>query len=79
MEHPVEAQVIDSRHLKLKKPIKIAPGSTVMISIEQPAGVIAEDQEWYLFSSQNLNAAYDDAEPDYSLDRIKIPNPDYQP
>jgi len=78
MEHLVEAQVIDSRHLKLKRPIKIAPGSTVMITIE-PAEGVAEDQEWYLLSSQGLEKAYGEDEPDYSLDRIKIPNPEYQP
>ena len=76
MEHLVEAQVIDSCHLKLKKPIKIAPGSTVMITIE-PADVIAEDQEWYLLSSRSLEEAYSENEPDYSLDRIKVPNPEY--
>lgn len=78
MERSVEAQVIDSRHLKLKKPIKIAPGSTVMITIETAVGV-AESQEWYLLSSQGLEEAYSENEPDYSLDRIKIPNPEYQP
>lgn len=77
MEHLVEAQLIDSRHLKLKKPIKIAPGSTVMITIE-PADAAAEDQEWYLLSSRGLEEAYSEEEPDYPLDRIKIPNPDYQ-
>lgn len=77
MEHLVEAQLIDSRHLKLKKPIKIAPGSTVMITIE-PADAVAEDQEWYLLSSRGLEEAYSEEEPDYPLDRIKIPNPDYQ-
>ncbi|MEN4042130.1 MAG: hypothetical protein ROW39_07295 [Anaerolineaceae bacterium] len=78
MERSVEAQVIDSRYLKLKKPIKIAPGSTVMITIETAVGV-AESQEWYLLSSQGLEEAYSENEPDYSLDRIKIPNPEYQP
>ena len=78
MEHLVEAQVIDARHLKLKTPIKIAPGSTVMITIKPGEGV-AEDQEWYLLSSQGLGEAYGENEPDYSLDRIKIPNPEYQP
>ena len=78
MEHSVEAQVIDSSHLKLKRPIKIAPGSRVMITIESAEGV-AEDQKWYLLSSQGLEEAYGEAEPDYSLDRVKIPNPEYQP
>jgi hypothetical protein len=78
MEHSVEAQVIDSRHLKLKKPIKIAPGSTVMITIE-PAEGVAEEQEWYLLSSRGLEEAYGEDEPEYSLEKIKIPNPEYQP
>ena len=77
MEHLVEAQVIDARHLKLKRPIKIAPGSTVMITIE-PAEGVAEDQEWYQISSQGLEAAYGEDEPDYSLDTIKEPNPEYK-
>ena len=77
MGHSVEAQVIDSHHLKLKKPIKIPPGSTVMITIE-PAEGAAEEQEWYLLSSQGLEEAYCENEPDYSLERIKIPNPKCQ-
>ncbi len=78
MEHIVEAQVIDSCHLKLKKPIKIAPGSTVLITIESAEGV-AEEQEWYLLSLQSLEEAYGGAEPDYSLEKIKVPNPEYRP
>ena len=78
MAHIVEAQVIDSRHLKLKRPIGIAPGSTVMITIE-PAEGVAENQEWYLLSAQSLEKAYGEDEPDYSLERIRIPNPEYRP
>jgi hypothetical protein len=77
MEHSVEAQVIDSRNLRLKKPINITPGSTVMVTIE-PAGAVADDQEWYLLSSQGLEEAYSDDEPFYSVDMIKIPNPEYR-
>ena len=73
MEHIVEAQVIDSHHLKLKRPIKIAPGSTVLITIEP-----SEEQEWYLLSSRGLEEAYGENEPDYSLERINIPNPEFQ-
>ena len=78
MVHLVEAQVIDSRHLKLKRPTKIAPGSTVLIIIE-PAEGIAEAQDWYQLSAQGLGKAYGEDEPDYSLESIKIPNPKYQP
>lgn len=45
-----------------------------MITIEP-----AKEQEWYLLSSQGLVEAYNEDEPDYSLERIKIPNSDYQP
>jgi hypothetical protein len=78
MEHLVEAQVVDSHHLKLKKPIKIAPGSTVIITIE-PAEGVAEAREWYLLSSHGLEQAYGENEPEYSLENIKIPNPEYRP
>jgi len=78
MEHKVEAQVVDSHHLRLKKPIQFAPGSTVTITIK-PAKSVSEDQEWYLLSFHALEAAYGDDEPDYSMDDIKIPNPEYQP
>jgi len=76
MERSVEAKVIDSRHLKLKKPIQIEPGSTVMITIESTEG-IAEDLEWYLISSQGLVGAYGEDEPEYSLERITTANPEY--
>ena len=81
MEHLLEAQVIDSRHLKLKEPTSIAPGSTVMISIEPAENVssVSESNGWYLVSSQSLEEAYSEDEPDYPLEMIKVPNPEYQP
>jgi hypothetical protein len=48
-----------------------------MITIE-PAEGVAEEQEWYLLSSQSLEEAYGADEPDYSVERTKIPNPEYQ-
>ena len=48
------------------------------ITIEPTEGV-CEDQEWHLLSFQGLEEAYDDAEPKFSVDRIKIPNPDDKP
>jgi len=45
-----------------------------MITIEP-----TEEQEWYLLSEQGLEEAYSQDEPDHSLERIKIPNPEYQP
>jgi hypothetical protein len=78
VEYQYKAQVIDSRHLKLMKPIKIAPGSTVLVTIE-PAEGVAEAGEWYLLSAQGLENAYGEDEPEYSIKEIKVPNPEYQP
>ncbi|MCJ7724128.1 MAG: hypothetical protein MUP03_08345 [Anaerolineales bacterium] len=78
MEYSIKAQVIDSRHLMLKEPIQIPPGSQVIVTIE-PVEAIAEDQASYTLSMQGLQAAYGENEPEYSLDMIKTPNPEYQP
>lgn len=41
--------------------------------------ILIEDQiDWYKFTAEGLAAAYDENEPDYTLDLIKEPNPGYQ-
>jgi hypothetical protein len=77
MEQSIEAQVVDSLLLKLKKPIFLAPGSTIFISVQSTEGV-SEEQAWYQFSSSNLEIAYGADEPDYTPDMIKVANPEYQ-
>jgi len=37
-----------------------------------------ERQLWYLLSSSSLERAFGDDEPEYSLDLIKHPNPNYE-
>ena len=37
-----------------------------------------EDADWYTLSSQNLNRAYGEQEPDYSLSEVKEHNPHYE-
>jgi len=75
MEYSIKAQVIDSRHLMLKEPIQIPPGSQVIVTIE-PVEAIVEDQVLYTLSMQGLQDAYGENEPEYSLDMIKTPNPE---
>jgi hypothetical protein len=38
-----------------------------------------EQSEWYQFSGKSLSAAYGENEPDYTLNMLKEPNPDYKP
>ena len=78
MEQPLEAQVIDARHLKLKKPIEIPPGSKVFIRITPTEEEAAGDRDWYALSGQRLDVAYGEDEPDYPFHLIKTPNPDFQ-
>ena len=77
MLQPMEATVIDARHLQLNQPIPIPAGSIVLVTIVSPEE--SERQAWYALSAQSLAAAYGDDEPDYSVRLVKEPNPDYQP
>lgn len=75
--YPLEAQVVDASHLKLKWPIPIPPGSRVLITIA-PANNGDENQIWYELSVQGLEAAYGAEEPEYPSDLIRSWNPEYR-
>jgi hypothetical protein len=36
-----------------------------------------EDSSWDLLTQESLSGAYSDDEPEYSLDLVQEPNPDY--
>ncbi len=38
-----------------------------------------EEKEWHQFSMKNLSDGYGDDEPDYTLNMLKEPNPDFKP
>ncbi len=76
MDQPLEAQVIDARHLMLKNPIEIPPGSKVLITIVPNKSNGNDD--WFSLSIQQLEAAYGEDEPDYPLSLIKNPNAEFQ-
>ncbi len=74
----IEAQVLDATHLELTRPIQVPRGSKILISITAPESD-KEHKEWVEMSLQYLQSAYGPDEPDYSLERIKIPNPEFKP
>ena len=39
---------------------------------------IAEESDFYELSKENLSKAYSDKEPEYSLNMLKEPNPNYE-
>ncbi len=71
----LEARVVDSTHLELSEPIDTPSGSRIVVSLADRKEL--EDRElWLAASSQGLESAYGDDEPEYTLDMIREPNPE---
>ncbi|MDI6853097.1 MAG: AbrB/MazE/SpoVT family DNA-binding domain-containing protein [Deltaproteobacteria bacterium] len=59
--------------------ILFKPKAVVDKGASPPAAAAAEQQAWGKLSARQLERAYGEAEPDYSSNLIKEPNPEYQP
>lgn len=66
----------DGKHIQLDEPFELQPDTPLLVTVMQPAG--AEHLAWAKLSIEGVAAAYGDAEPDYSLSRLKERNPDYE-
>ncbi len=75
----VEARIVDATHLELSEPVDLPAGSKLVLSVVEVDEEIDERRQWLAASDRALGAAYGDSEPDYSLDLIKEPNPEYDP
>ena len=73
----VEARVVDATHLELAKPIASPAGGTVLVSLAEPGDSDPERAGWLAASAQFLNGAYADCEPEYGVDMVREPNPEY--
>jgi len=65
----------DGRYILLDEPYELEPNTRLVVSI------IPENRErndWVNFSLANLERAYGDDEPEYSLDLIKEENAEYE-
>lgn len=78
MLQPIKAHVVDARHLELREPIRLRPGSQIVITILEAADE-TEAQEWHQLSVHGLADAYSANEPDYPVTMIKSPNVEYKP
>ena len=76
MLQPIEAQVVDARHLELRDPIRLRPGSQVLITILE-ATDLADGWDWHLLAAHGLAEAYSVSEPTYPVTMVKSPNPEY--
>jgi hypothetical protein len=75
----IESQVIDATHLELFQPIQILPHSKIMIAVIASDDVLDEREAWFRFAAAQFQATYGEDEPEYSLDLIREPNPEYKP
>ena len=66
----------DGKRILLDEPYELAPNTTLIVSVIQMQDEEREDST--RFSLTNLERAYGDDEPEYSLDLIKEANPKYE-
>lgn len=66
----------DGKQILLDEPYTLTPNTKLIVSVIQT--VNDEREDWMRFSLENLERAYGDDEPEYSLDLIKEANPKYE-
>lgn len=73
----MEARVVDENHVQLTEPIRAPAGARVFVCLAKHQDPAEEQSAWHEFSLNSLASAYGHSEPEYSLDMIKEPNPEY--
>lgn len=66
----------DGKQVLFDEPVELSPNTKLLVTVVQPSS--SEEVEWQSFSAQNLERAYGEDEPEYSLGLIKEWNPDYE-
>jgi hypothetical protein len=73
----LKAKVVDPTHLELARPIQVSCGQTVLVSLLEGDKDNPEDQDWLAMGAEGLQAAYGDSEPEYTIEMVREPNPEY--
>jgi hypothetical protein len=66
----------DGQSIRLDEPFRLAPDTPLAVTILPKES--DSDLAWPALSARGLEAAYGDREPEYPLDLIIEPNPDYE-
>jgi len=66
----------DGKQILLDEPYELKPNTKLVINVIQMRD--EERADWTSFSLENLERAYADDEPEYSLNLIKEANPKYE-
>jgi hypothetical protein len=68
----------DGEHIRLDEPCQLESDAQLLIVILPEQADDGEHEDWERLSRRALENAYADDKPDYSLDAIKEPNPEYE-
>lgn len=71
----------DGKKIVLDEPIKLKPNTRLFVTVlpdHEQEDAQKEREAWSRLSLNGLDNAYSKDEPEYSLDLIKKPNPDYE-
>ena len=68
----------DGQHVRLDEPCHLEPDAQLLVVVLPKQPHDGEHEDWARLSRQALENAYVEDEPDYSLDAIKEPNPEYE-
>ena len=67
----------DGEQVRLDEPCQLAPDTQLLVVVVPNQTPDGDHEDWMRLSRQGLENAYGEQEPEYSLDAIKEPNPDY--
>lgn len=70
--------IVKQGQVKLLEDINLPEGTKLLISPLVDSNDKSDESDWYNFSTQGLNQAYEDDEPEYTLDSIKEYNKYYE-
>jgi hypothetical protein len=68
----------DGKQIILDEPYELEPNTRLIVTVLPENNVSDEREAWLHFSRKGLENAYDEDEPEYTLDMIRRPNPDYE-
>ena len=68
----------DGERVCLDENYQIKPDTKLIVTILPETDTDVDRENWMNLASQNLSRAYDDNEPEYSLELIKEVNPCYE-
>ncbi len=67
----------DGKQIRLDEAFELKPDTKLIITVLPKEPPDEERSAWMRLSSKQLEQAYGENEPEYSMNQIKEPNPDY--